>query len=174
MLRTPILGACAIRSSRGVGLIQLVLSKPERSLVVGSSAAAPGTTIRGTSAPRTATGTTQTTGTTMSASGWPERLSPEPPGSRSRRACMLRSGPFMTSGRRWWNIDRRQSGACLGPPGGRQAPSAHRPASFVLPPRAARRLASPPPLVSPGAWVHFRGWVNRRRRPPDIPRPGTH
>ena len=61
--------------------------KPERPLVVVSSAAVPGTTIRRTSARPTATGTPPTTGTTTSTSGWPERLSPELSGSRSRQAC---------------------------------------------------------------------------------------
>jgi len=61
--------------------------KPERPLVGVSSAAVPGTTIHRTSARPTATGTPPTTGTTTSASGWPERLSPEPSGSWSRRAC---------------------------------------------------------------------------------------
>jgi RNA-directed DNA polymerase len=61
--------------------------KPERPLVGVLSAAVPGTTIHRTSARPTATGTPPTTGTTTSASGWPERLSPEPPGSWSRRAC---------------------------------------------------------------------------------------
>jgi len=62
--------------------------KPERPLVAGWFAAVPGTTIHRTSAPPTATGTPPTTGTTTTASGWPERLSPEPPGSWSRRACI--------------------------------------------------------------------------------------
>ncbi len=48
--------------------------QPGRPPVVGSCAADPGTTIRGTSAPATATGTRPTTGTTMSASAWPARL----------------------------------------------------------------------------------------------------
>jgi RNA-directed DNA polymerase len=61
--------------------------KPERPLVAVSSAAVPGTTIHRTSARPTATGTPPTTGTTTSVSVWPERLSPEPSGSRSRRAC---------------------------------------------------------------------------------------
>jgi RNA-directed DNA polymerase len=50
-------------------------------------AAVPGTTIHRTSARPTATGTPPTTGTTNLVSGWPERLSPEPSGSWSRRAC---------------------------------------------------------------------------------------
>jgi RNA-directed DNA polymerase len=61
--------------------------KPERPLVAVSSAAVPGTTIHRTSARPTATGTPPTTGTTTSVSVWPERLSPEPSGSWSRRAC---------------------------------------------------------------------------------------
>jgi RNA-directed DNA polymerase len=62
--------------------------KPERPLVGVSSAAVPGTTIHRTSARPTVTGTPPTTGTTTSASGWPERLSPEPSGSWSWRACI--------------------------------------------------------------------------------------
>jgi RNA-directed DNA polymerase len=61
--------------------------KPERPLVAVSSAVVPGTTIHRTSARPTATGTPPTTGTTTSVSAWPERLSPEPSGSRSRRVC---------------------------------------------------------------------------------------
>src|SRR5262245_39488048 len=45
---------------------------PETAVGV-SCAAAPGTAFRGTPAPRTATGTSLPTGTTTSASGWPER-----------------------------------------------------------------------------------------------------
>ena len=69
------------------GWYQPAPRKPGRPLVAVSSAAVPGTTIHRTSARPTATGTHQTTGTTTTASGWPERLSPEPPGSWSRRAC---------------------------------------------------------------------------------------
>ena len=61
--------------------------KPERPLVAVSSAAVPGTTIHRTSARPTATGTPPTTATTTSVSVWPERLSPELLGSRSRQAC---------------------------------------------------------------------------------------
>ncbi len=50
------------------------------------SAAAPGTTIRGTAAPPTATGTNPTIATTISGSAWPARpLSPEPECSRTLR-----------------------------------------------------------------------------------------
>ena len=62
--------------------------EPERPLVAVSSAAVPGTTIHRTSARPTATGTPPATGTTTSASGWPERLLPELSGSRSRQACL--------------------------------------------------------------------------------------
>jgi RNA-directed DNA polymerase len=48
--------------------------QPGRPPVVGFSAAVPGTTIRGTSAPASATGTRPTTATTMSVSAWPARL----------------------------------------------------------------------------------------------------
>jgi hypothetical protein len=61
--------------------------KPERSLVGVLSAVVPGTTIHWTSARPSAAGSPPTTGTTSSVSGWPERLSPEPSGSWSRRAC---------------------------------------------------------------------------------------
>ncbi len=61
--------------------------EPERPPVSVFFAAVPGTTIRGTSARPTVTGTSQTTGTTGSASGSPERFSPEPLRSRSYRAC---------------------------------------------------------------------------------------
>ena len=48
--------------------------KPGRSpLATASTAAAPGTTIRGTSVRRTATGTNPTTATTISGSAWPAR-----------------------------------------------------------------------------------------------------
>jgi retron-type reverse transcriptase len=63
-------------------------SKPGRPLVAVWSAAVPGTTHPRTSAPPTATGTQPTTATTISAFGWPERLSPELSGSRSRQACI--------------------------------------------------------------------------------------
>jgi len=69
------------------GWFQPAPKKPGRPLVAVSSAAVPGTTIHRTSARPTATGTPPTTGTTTRASGWPERLSPEPSGPRSRRAC---------------------------------------------------------------------------------------
>jgi hypothetical protein len=62
-------------------------SEPGRPLVGAWSAAARGTTLHRTSARLTAIGTQPITGTTISAFGWPERLSPELPGSRSRRAC---------------------------------------------------------------------------------------
>jgi hypothetical protein len=55
-----------MRSSRAVGLIQLIPLKPGRPLVAVSSAAVPGTTIHRTSARPTATGTPPTTGTTTS------------------------------------------------------------------------------------------------------------
>jgi hypothetical protein len=48
--------------------------QPGRPPVVGFCAAVPGTTIRGTSARASATGTIPTTGTTMSVSAWPARL----------------------------------------------------------------------------------------------------
>jgi RNA-directed DNA polymerase len=48
--------------------------QPGRPPVVGFCAAVPGTTIRGTSAPASATGTRPTTATTMSVSAWPARL----------------------------------------------------------------------------------------------------
>jgi retron-type reverse transcriptase len=51
-----------------------------------SFAAVPGTTIRGTPAPRTATGTPPTTGTTTTGSVWRARTWPEPARSRTRRA----------------------------------------------------------------------------------------
>jgi len=69
------------------GWYQPAPTEPERPLVAVSSAAVPGTTIHRTSARPTATGTPPTTGTTTSPSGWPERLSPELSGSRSRQAC---------------------------------------------------------------------------------------
>ena len=69
------------------GWYQPTPTEPERPLVAVSSAAVPGTTIHRTSARPTATGTPPTTGTTTSPSGWPERLSPELSGSRSRQAC---------------------------------------------------------------------------------------
>ena len=51
--------------------------KPGRSRdAFACCAAAPGTTIRGTAGPPTATGTTPTTGTTTSGSGWPARPHP--------------------------------------------------------------------------------------------------
>ena len=51
--------------------------EPVRSpLATASTAAAPGTTIRGTSVRRTATGTNPTTGTTISGSGFPVRPRP--------------------------------------------------------------------------------------------------
>jgi retron-type reverse transcriptase len=48
--------------------------KTDRPAVVGCSAAARGTTNRGTCVPRIATGTTRTTGTTTTGSAWPVRL----------------------------------------------------------------------------------------------------
>jgi retron-type reverse transcriptase len=48
--------------------------QPGRLPVIGSCAAVPGTTIRGTSVRASATGTMPTTATTMSVSAWPARL----------------------------------------------------------------------------------------------------
>jgi retron-type reverse transcriptase len=73
--------------------------KPGRPPVSGSSAAVPGTTTRGTSAPATATGTTPETGTRTPASAWPALLHARaggikiPPG-----APRVSSGTAMMSG----------------------------------------------------------------------------
>ncbi len=69
----------------------MIIALPDRPLVVVFFAAVPGTTILETSARRTATGTTQTTGTTTTASGLPVRSSPELQGLRSLRACAFSS-----------------------------------------------------------------------------------
>jgi hypothetical protein len=109
-VRMPILGACATRFSGAAGSIRPKPPKPGRSLVAASCAAVPGTTIQTTSAPRTATGTLPTTGTTTSASGSPVRFPPEPARSRWRRACAERPGPSMMStvGARGRPIPRRR------------------------------------------------------------------
>ena len=66
--------------------------KPGRSRdAFACCAAAPGTTIRGTAGPPTATGTTLTTGTTISGSGWPARL-------RSARAGAFTDAPGVQEG----------------------------------------------------------------------------
>jgi len=71
--------------------------EPGRPPAGGSCAAAPGTTIRGTSAPATATGTTPRTGTRTTGFAWPARLHAgaggftDPPGEPR-----VRSGPAMT------------------------------------------------------------------------------
>ncbi len=75
--------------------------QPGRPPVGGFCAAAPGTTIRGTSAPATATGTTPETATTMSVSAWPAPLharaggTTDPPG-----APRVSSGAAMRRGAR--------------------------------------------------------------------------
>jgi hypothetical protein len=85
-----------MRSSGAAGSIRPPnLRRPGRPLVAVSFAAVPGTTIRGTSARPTATGTPPTTGTTTTVSGWVARFSPEPARSRSRRARTKRPGPSM-------------------------------------------------------------------------------
>jgi RNA-directed DNA polymerase len=73
--------------------------KPGRPPVCASCAAAPGTTIHGTSAPALATGTTAATATTMRASAWPARLHARAGRVTARPgAPRLRSGTAMMSG----------------------------------------------------------------------------